>query len=156
MDTIIQRKATTATGESLLLGAYFVPRKESVMDKEKKRILLVDDEEVILFGFKQVLSEPWLQVDTADTKETARLLAETNVYAAAILDLRLSNSTALEGLELIPVVKNTQKNCRIIVVTAYGDEPIKSQALAAGADLFLEKPVSPEAIKKILEDMGIY
>jgi DNA-binding response OmpR family regulator len=125
------------------------------MDKEKKRILLVDDEEVILFGFKHVLSEPWLQVDTADTREMALSLAETNVYAAAILDLRLSNSTTLEGLELIPVVKNTQKNCRIIVVTAYGDETIKRQALAAGADLFLEKPVSPEVIKKALDNMGI-
>jgi DNA-binding response OmpR family regulator len=125
------------------------------MDKEKKRILLVDDEEVILFGFKQVLSETWLQVDTADTKEMARSLAETNVYDAAILDLRLSNSTALEGLELIPVVINAQKNCRIIVVTAYGDETIKRQALAAGADLFLEKPVSPEVIKKALDNMGI-
>jgi DNA-binding response OmpR family regulator len=139
-----------------IFAIYFnMPAKESEMDNNKKRILLVDDEEVILFGFKQVLSEPWLQVDTADTKELARSLIAANVYEAAILDLRLSNSTALEGLDLVPFVKNAQKNCRIIVVTAYGDEPIRRQALAAGADLFLEKPVSPEIIKKMLDDLGV-
>jgi DNA-binding response OmpR family regulator len=120
-----------------------------------KRILLVDDEEVILFGYKQVLSEPWLVVDTAETVNKAKMLAQTNSYAAAILDLRLSNSIALEGLELIPYMKYVQKGCRIIVMTAYGDEATKRKALDLGADLFLEKPVDPEDIKKTLISMGI-
>jgi DNA-binding response OmpR family regulator len=120
-----------------------------------KRILIVDDEEVILFGYKQVLSEPWLTVDTAGTVSEAISLAETNGYDAAIIDLRLSNSVSLEGLDFVPILKNAQKTCRIIVVTAYGEEAIRRRALDAGADLFLEKPVDPENIKKTLADMGI-
>jgi DNA-binding NtrC family response regulator len=125
------------------------------MSTTAKRILIVDDEEVILFGYKQVLSEPWLIVDTAPTVSEANLFLETNRYDAAILDLRLSNSMALEGIELIPYVKSVQKDCRIIVVTAYGDEAARRTALGSGADLFLEKPVDPEDIKKTLAGFGI-
>lgn len=129
--------------------------KESAMNNTTKRIIIVDDEEVILFGYKQVLSETWLVVDTAETVDEAKSLIGTNVYDAAILDLRLSNSMSLEGLELIPFVKNARKECRIIVVTAYGDETIRRKAIDSGADLFLEKPVDPEDIKKTLISMGI-
>ena len=125
------------------------------MNTTIQRILIVDDEEVILFGYKQVLSEPWLVVDTAETVNEAKVLLGTNQYAASILDLRLSNSMVLEGLELIPFVKNTQKDCPIIVVTAYGDEATKRKTLDSGADLFLEKPVDTEDIKKTLAGMGI-
>jgi DNA-binding response OmpR family regulator len=125
------------------------------MNGEIKKILLVDDEEVILFGFRQVLSEPWLQVDTASTAGEAEALARENAYAAAILDMRLSNSTDLEGLALVPFFKKNRKECRIIVLTAYGDDTIRSQAFEAGADLFLEKPVDPETLKGALASLGI-
>ena len=125
------------------------------MSGEIKKILLIDDEEVILFGFKQVLMEPWLQVDTASTAGEAKALSEKNVYCAAIVDMRLSSSTAMEGLDLIPLLKTMQKNCRIIVLTAYGDEVIRRKAFNFGADLFLEKPVDPETLKKNLAALGI-
>jgi two-component system, response regulator RegA len=133
----------------------FIPGKENRVETVKKRILIVDDEEVILFGFKQVLSEPWLIVDTAETVNEAVTLIASNSYAAAILDLRLSNSLILEGLEFVPLLKKAQKGCRIIVITAYGDEATKRTALDSGADLFLEKPADPDDIKKILISMGI-
>ena len=39
---------------------------------QNKRILLIDDEEVILFGFKKVLTEPGVEIDCAQTIEEAR------------------------------------------------------------------------------------
>jgi DNA-binding NtrC family response regulator len=125
------------------------------MNNEKKKILLVDDEEVILFGYRQVLSEPWLQVDTASTVREVEALIKMNSYAAAIIDMRLSNSTDLEGLALIPSIKKIQKECRIVVLTAYGDDAIRARACESGADLFLEKPVDPDTLKKKLDSLGI-
>ena len=127
----------------------------AAMSGEKKKILLVDDEEVILFGLRQVLMEPWLQVDTASTVDEVKALSRENAYSAAIVDMRLSNSTAIEGLDLIPYLKTMQKNCRIIVLTAYGDETIRQKAFNFGADIFLEKPVDPETLKKNLVALGI-
>jgi len=120
------------------------------------KILLVDDEEAILFGFVQVLSGPAVQVDTALTAAEAKAFLIKNSYVAAVVDLRLSNSTVLDGLELIPLIKSTQKNCHTIVLTAYGEEEVRRKSLENGADLFLEKPVDPEIIKKIIASLGIY
>jgi|WetSurMetagenome_2_1015567.scaffolds.fasta_scaffold278963_2 DNA-binding NtrC family response regulator len=125
------------------------------VNREKKKILLIDDEEVILFGFRQALMDPWLQVDTASTADEAKALLKENVYSAAIVDMRLSNSTAMEGLDLIPYLKTMQKNCRIIVLTAYSDEPTRRKAFNFGADIFLEKPVDPETLKKNLAALGV-
>jgi DNA-binding response OmpR family regulator len=127
-----------------------------IMTGTKKRILLVDDEEVILFGFKQVLSGPDLRVDTASNVNEARSLAGKNSYAAAVVDLRLSNSTVMEGLEVIALLKSTQKNCRIIVLTAYGEDEVRRKTIEAGADLFLEKPVDPNIISQNLKTLGVY
>lgn len=120
-----------------------------------KKILLIDDEEVILFGFKQVLSGPTLQVDTASTVAEATELFEKTAYDAAVVDLRLTNSMAMEGLVLVHRIKNTHENCRIIILTAYGDDEVKRKAFEAGADFFLEKPVNPESIKTILSELDI-
>jgi DNA-binding NtrC family response regulator len=125
------------------------------VNREKKKILLIDDEEVILFGLRQALMEPWLQVDTASTAAEAKALLKENVYSAAIVDMRLSNSTAMEGLDLIPHLKKVQENCHVIVLTAYGDETIRRKAFNFGADIFLEKPVDPETLKKNLAALGI-
>ena len=126
--------------------------EEKIMDIEKKRVLLVDDEEVVLFGYSMVLSEPWLTLDTAECATKAKKLLSENKYNAAILDLRLSSSTKLEGLDLIVEVKKTQENCRILVLTAYSDDITKRRALDLGAEYFLEKPVDPERLKKMLAE----
>jgi DNA-binding NtrC family response regulator len=126
------------------------------MNNKKKRILLIDDEEVILFGFKQVLSAPKLLVDTASAVEEAKKLIEKNSYVAAVVDLRLSNASLLEGLELVTLLKKNQVECRTIVLTAYGDDDVHQKALLAGADFFLEKPVDPDLIRKNLEELGVY
>jgi DNA-binding response OmpR family regulator len=126
------------------------------MIQDKKRLLLVDDEEVILFGFGQVLAEPGLQIDTARTAEEAKALVRENSYHAAVLDMRLSDSTEMEGLELTAFIRSHQKDCRVIVLTAYGDDTVRLKALDAGADLFLEKPVGPAQIKTNLRALGVY
>lgn len=133
-----------------------VPDGKETMTGKKKKVLLVDDEEVILFGFKQVLSGPGLRVDTASTVAEAKKLVEKNDYAAAVVDLRLSNSTDMEGLEVLSFLKSARENCRIIVLTAYGEDDVRRRTIEAGADLFLEKPVDPNLIRKNLKDLGVY
>jgi DNA-binding response OmpR family regulator len=125
-----------------------------IMD-ENKRILLIDDEEVITFGFSRVLGGPGVVVDCAQSADEARILIDTNSYAAAVVDLRLSNSTDLEGLELINHLKAKQAKCRIIMLTAYGDDDIRTRAIVKGADLFFEKPIDPEQIRDALKIMHV-
>jgi DNA-binding response OmpR family regulator len=123
---------------------------------KSKRILLIDDEEVIHFGFKKVLTEPGVELDCAQTVEEAQNLIETHQYDAAIVDLRLSNSTKMEGFDCVRLLRSSQNDCRILVLTAFGDNTSWEKAEALGVDMFLEKPLSPETIKKTLKTFGIY
>jgi two-component system NtrC family response regulator len=121
-----------------------------------KRILLIDDEEVITFGFSKVLEEPGVEVDCAQTLEEAQHCIAAHHYDAAIVDLRLSNSVEMEGFDCIRLLRSRQSACRIIVMTAYGGNGFKTQAIALGADLFFEKPIEPEKIRESLKRFGIY
>ena len=124
--------------------------------KDGKRILLIDDEDVILFGFERVLKEPGVEVDCARTEEEAQNCIAAHQYDAAIVDLRLSNSTQMEGFDCIKLLRSSQNDCRILVLTAFGDNVSRDKAEDLGADMFLEKPLEPETIRKTLKTFGIY
>jgi CheY-like chemotaxis protein len=126
------------------------------MNNDLKRILIVDDEEAILFAFKRVLDAPGLEVHTAETMAQALDLIEQNAYAVVIADLRLSGTTCDDGYTVIKVVAEKQEKCKIIVMTAYGDSTIREKVFSLGADFYLGKPVSPYKVKDLIVSMGVY
>jgi CheY-like chemotaxis protein len=102
------------------------------------------------------LKEPGVEVDCAQTVEAAAKYASVNQYNAAIIDMRLSNSTEMEGLDCIRLLHSDQRECKIIVLTAYGDNRLREQTKALGANLFLVKPMEPEKLREALATLGIY
>lgn len=121
-----------------------------------KRILLIDDEEVITFGYSLVLKEPGIEVDIANTLEDAKSLINLHHYDAAIVDLRLSNSIDIEGFTCIRLLRQRQADGRIFVLTAYGEKHLRDVAKSLSVDRFFEKPIEPEMIKDVLKTFGIY
>ena len=123
------------------------------MGENNKRILVVDDEEAMLFGFTRVLQSPALDIDTAQSLDEAKKLIQNKKYHVIIADLRLTNSTEMEGLEIIRFTKEEQPECKLIVLTAYGEKDTKEKVHALGADFYFEKPVSPKNIKEIIDKL---
>lgn len=119
------------------------------------RILLVDDEAAILFAYKKVLQRPLLIVDTAKSVEQTMALLESNLYDAAILDLRLGGDSCEEGFELLQAIKRRSPATRVIMITAYGNSEIKEKAHRLGAEFYFEKPVSTRVIQETLRQTGI-
>ncbi len=126
-----------------------------VMVNRMGKILLVEDEDAILFAFKKVLSVPSVSVDTAQSLEEARAYLGQNEYHAVIADLRLSDATTIEGFEVIRETKRLQSHCTIIVLTAYGKNDTREKVFELGANYYLEKPVSPQKIKEMLQNLHI-
>jgi len=79
-------------------------------------------------------------VDGAREPQEAEALLRENAYAIAILDLRLSGTPGLEGLDLVASIRAQSPRTRIILLTAYGSREIEAEALRRGADAFLHKP----------------
>ena len=125
------------------------------MEKQQRSLLIIDDEETVLFAFKDVLSESWLEVDTAQTLDEAKRLLDSTLYHGAVVDLRLSGSEGTEGFEAIRMIKKRYPHCKIILLTAYAKNGTKNRAFSEGADFFLEKPVSPEEIGNLFSVHGV-
>lgn len=121
-----------------------------------ERILLVDDEEVIRFAYKKVLSSPSVTVDTAPSFSKALHLLQNKSYEAVIADLRLMPGSVLkEGLEVIRQAKRMQSFCKVVVVTGAGEEGTQEEVFQLGADYYLEKPANPEKVKAVLQSLGL-
>lgn len=103
------------------------------------QILVVDDEETILFAMEQYITAQGCDVDTARELEEAQALLENIRYHLVVADLRLSGIHSTEGLDLVSMVRECCPKTRVIVLTAYGSAEMEHEALRRGADLVLHK-----------------
>jgi ActR/RegA family two-component response regulator len=129
--------------------------KNVKMAPQKTTLLIIDDEETVLFALKDVLSEPGLMVDTASSLDEARNYIKSTSYNGAVVDLRLGGSNDFEGFEAIKMVRQSNPGCKIILLTAYAGPGIRENAVTVGADYFMEKPASPEDIKTVFRSLGV-
>jgi DNA-binding NtrC family response regulator len=120
-----------------------------------KHVLLVDDETAILMAFKKLLQSPGIEIDTADTMESAQAALNNRDYDAVIADLRLGDTGGEEGLELLRFVKRHNPATPTILITAYGNPEVMEKTYKLGADLYLEKPVSSNTLKNALQNLGV-
>lgn len=108
-----------------------------------KRILVVDDEKLIVKGIRYSLEQDGMQVDCAYDGEEAVQLASSNHYDMILLDLMLPKLSGYEVCERIREFSNTP----IIMLTAKGDDIDKIMGLDAGADDYVTKPFNILEVK---------
>lgn len=137
----------------ILRKMYSNTNTKEIEDKQFKKILIVDDEETLLFGFSKVLESPFMSVDTAQTVHKAKQLISVNFYHAVIVDLRLTGSTEMEGLEIVKFIRKVNSECTIIVLTAFSGKDIVERVNDVGAHFYFEKPISPGLIKNIIQSL---
>ncbi len=101
-----------------------------------ERILIVDDEPILLKGLTFNLSQDNFEVDTAVDGREAYEKIMTNNYDLVVLDLMLPE---MDGLEVCQKVRETSM-VPIIILTAKGDDSNKVLGLEYGADDYLTKP----------------
>jgi CheY-like chemotaxis protein len=124
--------------------------------KSPHRVLIVDDEPAILFAFSQYLKSSTVIIETASTLQEAIDMLKQQTFDAVIADLRLTGTTNIEGYEVIRQARLLQPSSKIMVVTAYGGDTIKKTIHEMGANHYFEKPVSPQTIKEVLLQDGIF
>ena len=119
-----------------------------------KRILLVDDEPLILKGLKFSLEQDGYETDTAADGEEALAKMWNGGYDIVLLDVMLPK---LSGIEVCQNIRETS-NVPIIMLTAKGEDMDKILGLEYGADDYMTKPFNilevKARIKSILRRTG--
>jgi len=118
-----------------------------------KRILLVDDEETILFAVKRYLDRLGFAVDCARELEEAEALAAYNHYDLVIADLSLSGDDCHEGLEILRYIRRGCGRVRVVLLTAHGCPAVEREAFRRGCDAFLHKPKPLLEIAKVVTEL---
>jgi two-component system response regulator AtoC len=114
---------------------------------KKKRILIIDDERVILESLKMFLTEKGYHVETAACVAEARERIEGSAPEAIILDIRLPDGS---GLDLLRELKNAGTETPVIMITAFHDMDSTVRAIKLGATEYITKPIDVDELEKAL------
>ena len=123
------------------------------MDDEKKKILIVEDEQAIAELERDYLEISGFQADIAADGDSGLRMALEQDYALLILDLMLPGMDGFQVCEKVRAVKDIP----IIIVSARKDDIDKIRGLGLGADDYMTKPFSAsEMVARVKAHLSRY
>ncbi|MCK9380888.1 MAG: sigma-54 dependent transcriptional regulator [Sulfuritalea sp.] len=112
------------------------------------RILIVDDEEIVIRSCLRILSDSSYVVDSAqDGSEALRKVDETD-YDIIILDIMMPG---IDGLDVLQQVKERHPDVDVIMVTGLSQIQTAVKAMKLGAFDYLSKPFDPDELKHVVD-----
>jgi CheY-like chemotaxis protein len=110
-----------------------------------KSILVIDDETLILNAIKAIFEDMGYSVYTESDPIQGTERAIKNEYDLILTDIRMPDRN---GAEITETIIARRPQARILVITAYPNDPLVERAMSAGAIGLLKKPFE---IAKILD-----
>jgi len=114
------------------------------------KILLVDDEPNVRLNYRITLETEGYEVFEAESSASALQQFLEHSFAVAVLDMRMPG---MDGLELLAKMREVGITVPAMIVTAYSDVPHAVQAMKLGAIDFLQKPLRPEELRRIVAEI---
>ncbi len=108
-----------------------------------KKVLVVDDEKLIVKGLRFSLEQDDMEVECAYDGEEALEMAKSNKYDLVLLDIMLPKLTGLEVCQQIREFSDVP----VIMLTAKGEDMDKILGLEYGADDYITKPFNILEVK---------
>jgi len=118
-----------------------------ITDFADKSLLIVDDDNPLRDRLARAMEKKGFQVTQADSVKTGISIVKNTPPSFAIIDLRLNDGN---GLDVVTELRKISKECKIIMLTGYGNIPTAVAAVKAGAIDYLAKPVDADAIESAL------
>jgi AmiR/NasT family two-component response regulator len=115
---------------------------------ETKRLLLLDDDRLVLATLGEGLRQAGYRVSTASSVEEAEDILSDGGIDLAILDVRMPGQT---GIDLARRLHAADSEVPFIFLTAYSDDELVEQASEAGAMGYVVKPADPDRLVPAIE-----
>ncbi|MFC1523562.1 ATP-binding protein [Thermodesulfobacteriota bacterium] len=115
---------------------------------DNKKILLVDDDELVLNMTRRFLDRQGYQVDSTESPLEALELVHLNTYAAVISDIAMPE---ISGIKLLEEIHALNRDIQVILTTGNAELNMALDAVHKGAFDFITKPYSHEQLLQALE-----
>ena len=114
-------------------------------------LLIVDDDAPLRGRLVRVLERHGFTIHDAGSVAEARKLVGQHQFTHAVLDMKLEDGN---GLDIVPLIHERAPECRIVMLTGFGNIATAVAAVKAGAVDYLPKPADPDAIAAALLQTG--
>jgi two-component system response regulator RegA len=115
---------------------------------EDKSLLIVDDDGPFRNRLSRAMESRGFDItDAVGTVAEALTLARSNPPAFAVVDLRLEDG---DGLDVVRALHESRDDCRVVMLTGYGNIATAVAAVKSGAVDYLAKPADADDVAKAL------
>ena len=119
---------------------------------EKKRALVIDDEQIVLDSVKKILESEGYAVFTASTGGSGISHALSEPFDVVLTDISMPR---IDGYKVIRDIRQFNPTIPIMIITGYASVNSAVEAMKLGANHYIEKPFSPEQLMSaIAETIG--
>jgi CheY-like chemotaxis protein len=125
------------------------PAGNDSVPSKKHQVLFVDDSLAFLETFTElcvILSNQTWEIHTAVSADRALAVMAQSSIDLVVLDIGMP---MLDGIQLLGIIGRRYPGVKIAVMTGKATEANRASCLSGGAELFIEKPVTPEGIKMV-------
>jgi DNA-binding NtrC family response regulator len=112
---------------------------------EKKRALVVDDEQVVLDSVSRILTDENYEVDVTLSGREGIDRAIKETYDIVLTDIRMPD---IGGMRVLRDVKRAKPSLPVVMITGYASIESSVQAMKMGAADYIEKPFAPDQLLK--------
>lgn len=116
------------------------------MAKDEK-ILVIDDEQVILDAVSRIVSSEEIKVDVETNSKNALKLLSQKDYSLVLCDILMPE---MDGFSVLEEIQNRKKNIPVIMITGYSTVENAVNSLYKGAIDFIPKPFTFEELKSAI------
>jgi len=114
----------------------------------KARILIVDDEEIVLRSCARILAGGEYEVETVLDPQEALRRVDENGYDMLVLDIMMPN---IDGLQVLQHVKERHPDVDVVMMTGLSQIQTAVKAMKLGAFDYLPKPFDPDELKMVVD-----
>ena len=111
------------------------------------RVLLIEDDPVVLVSTAQALGLAGFEVETFASAEAARAHIRFEAPVVVVCDVRLQG---LSGMDLLPEIRKIDPELPVVLITGHGHIAMAVEAMRQGAYDFIEKPFTSERLVAVV------
>ena len=123
------------------------PEQLNLSDFNDKSLLILDDDDPLRGRLARAMEKKGFLVKEAKTVAEGLKIAKERPSSFALIDLRLDDGS---GLDVVKELSKNRKDCRIVMLTGYGNLPTAVAAVKAGAIDYMAKPVDADDVEAAL------